>query len=167
LSNVQSVINSATKLGFERISVKNNINADLVRIIQVSCNVLLALVLFTIILVTSSYIKKKILNERRIIGILRTCGYKRNTVKNIYLLETILTNIFSYFIGIIIFLIIYVALKNTVLHNFTYFGLTTTINIFSLLFSLIIIILIPTFITFYHINKKSKIDIANLIGSEE
>jgi hypothetical protein len=27
--------------------------------------------------------------------------------------------------------------------------------------------LIPTFITFYHINKKSKIDIANLIGSEE
>lgn len=167
VNNLEDTIKEIENLGFLRVQLKNTIDTNLVNIIQMSCNIILFLVLFSVIMITSSYIKKKFISEIKTIGILRTCGYNKKIVRNIYFLETIFTNIISYIKGLIVFLIIYLILKKAVFGAFSYIGLKTSIDIFSLLVSFTIIVIIPLIISIYQVSKKSRLNIVQLVGSEE
>lgn len=165
--NVNYVIGKLDELGFTGIRIKNQIDQKLVNTIIISCDITITLVLFAVILLVSSYTKKKILGEAKAIGVLRTSGYKKSTVINLYLLETIISNVLSYTIGTVIFIIIYLILKNLVFNYLTYFGIMISLNIFDYIYSFIIIVVITSIIADYYIIKKVNLNIVDLIGSEE
>lgn len=169
VNNLESVIKSVIKLGFDenKIYIANNLDTEQLSIIRVSVCILLALVLFVTIIITSSYTKKRIINEKTNIGILRACGYNKKVVRNLYLLEIFFTNIFSYTIGIVAFLIIYYILNLTLLKPLTYLGIGIYSNALVVIFSIIIIVIIPIFITIINMNRKKQLDIINLIDNNE
>lgn len=167
LYNLESVMDKISELGFDESYVKNEININLINTVDISGNVILTIVLVTILLLTSSYIKKKILNETRVIGVLRTSGYNKKIVRNIYLLETILINLFSYIIGLILFIITYSILVKTLFSTVSYIGIMISINPLSILLSLAIIIVLSSIVAIFHISKKCHLDIVKLVGSEE
>lgn len=165
--NVNYVIDQLNELNFAGIRIKNQIDQKLVNTIIISCDVTVALVLFAVILLVSSYTKKKILGETKIIGVLRTIGYKKYIVINLYLLEIIISNIFSYIIGVVMFTIIYLILKNLVLNYLIYFGMELSLNIFNYIYVFAIIVVLTSIIAGYYIIKKINLNIVDLIGSEE
>ncbi len=169
VDNVDDVINQAEKLGFENISLGSGLNMELISIIRLSIVGVFLLVLFTIIILTSAYVKKKINREEKMIGVLRTYGYSKKTIKYLYVLEILMTNSFIFIIGIIIFLTSYfIALQNVailVTASFIIGGIT--IGSLSLIFTFLITVALPCFITAFQINKKCSQDIIRLIGNEE
>lgn len=168
LNNVSFVNDEAREsLGFAiDFYTQSTMDFETVNFLKLSSNILLSVVLFVIILVTLLYMKKKLFKESKIIGILRTCGYDNKKVTNIYFLEIALTNIISFIIGLIIFLIILFILMKTLLSGVIYYGIDISLTPVTLIFSLIII-LIPTIIARYNINKKCKLNITDLIGNDE
>jgi len=167
LNNIDKVIRKAKNLGYERIRVQNQIDVKLVNTVEIACTLVLVVVLFAVILLTSSYIKKKILNETKIIGILRACGYRSTNTTIMYLCETFFIHLFSFIIGFILFLIIYIIAKIKFFDKFAYIGIDISINWVAVLISIIIIILIPSIITIYYISQRNRLNIVKLIGDDE
>jgi ABC-type antimicrobial peptide transport system permease subunit len=169
INNIETVKTLAAKLGYDLEDVVsmdertiNNLN-----FINITAMVILGIVLFVVMILTFSYIRKKILNETKIIGILRACGYTKKDIKNIYLLEIVITNTFSYLVGLIIFLVIYFILNETIFAGLIYIGVSISLNLLTLLLSLVAIILVSTLIVCFGISKKMQSNIVSLIGSEE
>lgn len=165
--NVNYVMDKLEELGFTGIRLKNQIDQKLVNTIIISCDVTVTLVLFAVILLAFSYTKKKILGEAKTIGVLRTSGYKKSDVINLYSLEIIIISAFSYIIGTMIFTIIYLILKNFVFHSLTYFGIVMSLNVINYIYAFILIVVITSIIADYYIIKKINLNIVDLIGSEE
>lgn len=169
VDNIDNVISQAEKLGFENISLGSSLNMDLINIIRLSIVSVFCLILFTIIILTSAYVKKKINREEKTIALLRTYGYSKNTIRYLYVLEILVTNSFIFIIGIAIFLTSYfIALQNVVIlvtANLMIGGIT--IGSLSLIFTFLITVALPCLITTLHINKKCSQDIIKLIGNEE
>lgn len=168
ISNLESVIKNAIKLGFDEnnIYISNSLDTEQISIIRISIIILLSLILFVIIVINSSYTKKRILNEKANIGILRACGYNKKNIRNLYLLEIFFTNIFSYVIGTALFLIIYIVLNSTALKLLAILGINISFDTLSVIFPLVIILIIPVFIAIININRKEQLEIINLISND-
>lgn len=167
LENIKSVSEDLKQAGFTSVDIQNHIDSRLLNIIEISSNITVALVLFTVLMMSGSYIKKKIQNESKVIGILRAEGYKKKVVNHIYLLELFFTNLISYLIGLTIFMIIYIIAKNTMLKFLYYLGIVIKINLFDLLISFLLIVVVSMFVSIYHIIKTTNFKITELIRSEE
>ena len=167
LKNVETVIKKAEELGYQNIFILNQIDAQFVNFLNISSIIILSVVLFTIIVLTTSYTKKKIINELKIIGVLRTSGYNKKTVKNRYMLEILITNICIFIVGLISCLIIYSILRDTMFNTLKYMGINLTIDLTSLIIPFIIIVIVTTLVAVYQVDKKWRLNIAHLIGSEE
>ncbi len=169
VNNLNSVINDAIKLGFDEksIYIANSVDTELLSIIQVSICILLALVLCVIIIITSSYTKKRVVYEKTNMGILRACGYNKKVVRNLYLVEIFFTNLFSYVAGVVTFLIMYFILNSTLLKSLTYLGIKISFSTLTIICSFLIIVIIPIFIAIININRKNQLDIINLIENNE
>lgn len=166
-TNVEFTNNEIEKLGYY-VSKGASIDTELVTIINISSTVIVIIVLFAVIILTWSYIKKKIINETKTIGILRTSGYIKKDIKKIYLLEIILTNILSYIIGLILFNVIYLLFRETQFYmGLLYLGVRISMNYIIFLFSFMIMILLPALISHFSVSKKMKTDIGPLISNEE
>ena len=129
--------------------------------------ILLALVLCVIIIITSSYTKKRVVYEKTNMGILRACGYNKKVVRNLYLVEIFFTNLFSYVAGVVTFLIMYFILNSTLLKSLTYLGIKISFSTLTIICSFLIIVIIPIFIAIININRKNQLDIINLIENNE
>ncbi|MDD4831527.1 MAG: ABC transporter permease [Bacilli bacterium] len=168
IENVDYFATSAVALGFSPYPepiVKYD--STLVKTIEIALVILISLVLGTVSIITLSYIKKKVLNESKTIGILRSCGYTKKTIKKIYLLENIFTNSLSYLIALIIFFTAYIILKNQYIIGLTYRGIYIKMNIYVIIYSFSIIVLFSVLIAYMRFNKKLKSDIVLLVGSGE
>lgn len=153
VDNVDEVKATLLKLGYDDIFIKNSMNVNLVNIITLSYTLLMTISFFTIIVFTISYIKKKIINETSSIGILRACGYNKKNLKNIYMLEIVITNLVAYIIGLVLFLLIYIILKSTLLHSLFNSGINIYLSAYVYVISFIIISIIPTCIINYFLIK--------------
>lgn len=168
IKNIDYFKKSATALGFSP-PPEPIMTADptLVKTVEIALVILILLVLGTISIITLSYIKKKVLNEAKTIGILRSCGYSKKTIKNIYLLENTLANILAYLIAWIIFLTTYFILKNYYIIGLTYKGIYIKMDISVIIYSFSLIVLFSALIAYMRFNKKLKSDIIMLVGSGE
>lgn len=164
LKNVDYVVSEAERLQFDDISIKNNIDADIIKTINLISTISLIIVVLSVIILTSFYTKKKILNERFSIGVLRVCGYDMKTVKKLYLTEILITSVFSFIIGIIIVYTTLFVLKTFFLSSITLLGINISFDISSLIFSASIMIFLPFLFVLYNITNYSK---ANIISSFE
>ncbi|MDD2495131.1 MAG: ABC transporter permease [Tissierellia bacterium] len=167
LKNVERVSSALKEAGFVSVDLQNHIDSNLLNIIMVSSNITVGLVLFTVLMMNASYIKKKVQNEAIVIGILRAGGYQKNNINWLYLIELFFTNLISYLLGLSIFMIIYLISKNTILKPLHYLGVGINISIKDLLLSFLLIVIVSMFISIYHIVKKTKCKITELIRSEE
>ena len=166
--NIDYFAKSAVALGFSPYPepiVKYD--SALVKTVEIALVILISLVLGTVSIITLSYIKKKVLNESKTIGILRSCGYTKKTIKNIYLLENIFTNSLSYLIALIIFFTAYLILKNQYIVGLTYRGIYIKMDIYIIIYSFSLIVLFSALIAYMRFSKKLKSDIILLVGSGE
>ena len=100
LTNVNYVKNELYKKGYTDISMKNTIDFEMVKVLNIGAITVLVLVIIVIIILTIFYIKKKILNEKENLGILRALGFKKREVLKIYIMENIITSSLAFLIAI-------------------------------------------------------------------
>ncbi len=167
VTNINKVVEELNTLGFYNIDMKNSIDTEMVGIIQVSCFIILFIVVTSIIMISSFYIKKRIVNERKIIGSLRTCGFNKKTIKNIYLTEIFLTTCIAYLIGCILFIFAFYLLKENILNVFESIGVVFTINIPNFILSFIAVNIMPLIFSIFTILKTINKEIVILVGNEE
>ena len=118
------------------------------------------------VLFTIFYTKKKLMEDKKTIGILRISGYENKLIRKIYATMFLLTNAFSYVIGLLMFLTIFIILKGTLLQSLTYSGIQITLNISSILLAVLIVIVMPIYISIRNVNKSTKTQIVDLLGEK-
>lgn len=142
------------------------IDMNSVHLVTISCLLVVLVILVVSIVLTISYTKKKLLNESKIIGVLRNSGYDKQTISTLYYLEILIVNLFSYILGLIIFLISLFILTKYLYVGLSYSIIDIKISMFSIVFALAII-LIPSIVVIFYINEKCNKNITDLIGKED
>ena len=107
IKNVELVLNDLEKKGFSRVNIRSQIDYDIINKILFACNIVVSVIMASIVIIIINYTKKKYFNDIKSIGLLMTMGYSNNIIVFIYLLEIVYSSIFSYLIGLFLFLIIY------------------------------------------------------------
>src|SRR5690606_29587889 len=117
-SNVDSVSQTLQGMGYGSM-VSANIDVNLIETIQAASIFTLMIVMGATVLFTIFYTKKKLMEDKKTIGILRISGYENKLIRKIYATMFLLTNAFSYVIGLLMFLTIFIILKGTLLQSLT------------------------------------------------
>ena len=154
-------------LGFRNVSVKNYFDSDMLQTIEVSSIIVVTILVFLTIIISSSYIKKLVINDSWKIGMLKTLGYNQKDVLKKYFGETSLINFFIYLFSFLIFGIIFLLLKFTILSFVQYIGVNIRVSLFPVIVTFIIIVIIPILIMFYTIYKYSKQNIIDLLRKSD
>lgn len=165
--HVKYVINELENIGVYGTAPRIQMDTSIINNIQLICNIILSIILFAVIFLTNLYVKKKIKNSNNIIGILRTIGYSKQIINKLQLIEFLLISIFSYLCGVVFFQTFYIILKKTILSSLIYSGFDIKLYYWSYIFSVIIIIIIPSIINIFYVFKFLKLNITDLIRSEE
>jgi ABC-type antimicrobial peptide transport system permease subunit len=168
VKNMEYVNKKMESAGFELIEQAFKVDMNFVTMIRLSIAAILSIVLFTIVILTSSYTKKKINREEKTIGVLRACGYSKKVIKLQYIMELLITNLFIFALGLLVFLIIYYfALENVGFLVGLNLMIGVRIGLFTILLSLLLTVGLPCLIISRHISRKCKLNIVELIGNEE
>lgn len=166
LKNVDQVKDKIGTAGFENVLLINSIDSNLFNTIVISTNIIVGFITATVIAISLSYNKKKIQNEMHTVGLLKTFGYTNSQIVKKYLLIFSFTNLLSLFIGFLFMFIIFVILKNTLLAFLAPMGIILTISIYDIIFSLVLIVVLPVLASSYFIIKAAKTKLPILIGSD-
>lgn len=165
--NIDYVLQELKQLGINNTTVRAEIDTSLVQPIILSCNIILTLIIVSIILLTNSFIKKKMINDSKSIGLLRANGYNKKTILLIYLNEFLFLSITAYFIGVLIFQILYIVLKNFVLSSIMYSGFQINLFIINYLIVFILFIILISLINYINIYRYLNSKIVILLRREE
>ena len=98
---------------------------------------------------------------------LKTLGYNQKDVLKKYFGEVSLINVFAYLFSFLIFGIIFLLLKFTILSFVQYIGVNIRVSLFPVIVTFIIIVIIPILIMFYTIYKYSKQNIIDLLRKSD
>ena len=161
------VVEKLTEAGFQNIEYKTTIDYDMVRIILLSCYIITSLTLFIVIVITSFYVKKKLLNESSDIGIYKVFGFDKSIVRKLYILEILSLNLISFVLGLILFIILFLVLKFFTFSSLMFIGVNIHLNISSIIISLIIIIVFPIVLNIPKLTKKINSNIIDLIEGDD
>lgn len=167
VDNIEDVTEKIKDLGFNKVSVKNYFDSDMKKTIEISSLIVVTILVFLTIIISSSYIKKLVINDSWKIGMLKTLGYNQKDVLKKYFGEVSLINVFAYLFSFLIFEIIFLLLKFTILSFVQYIGVNIRVSLFSVIVTFIIIVIIPILIMFYTIYKYSKQNIIDLLRKSD
>lgn len=167
VDNVEEVMGKIKDLGFNKVSVKNYFDSDMLQTIEISSIIVVTILVFLTIIISSSYIKKLVINDSWKIGILKTLGYNQKEVMKKYFGEVSLINGSVYLFSFLIFGIIFLLLKFTILSFVQYIGVNIRISLFPVIVTFIIIVIIPLITMFYNIYKYSKQNIIDLLRKSD
>lgn len=169
VKNLDYVEKEIINMGFDIVGYTANFDSQLINIIKIVIIAVIFITLITIIYIVKSYSKKILISEEMNIATLRTLGYERKVVRNLYLFYILISHLIIYLIGSILFVLLFVILTN----NVPFFvGLklmmgNIKITIQPFIFTFLSTIIIPTFVIMYNIVKKFKVSIAVLFESDE
>ena len=166
-NNIEEVTLKIKDLGFNRASVKNYFDSDMKKTIEISSIIVVIILVFLTIIISNSYIKKFVINDSWKIGMLKTLGYNQKKVMKKYFGEVSLLNIFIYLFSFLIFGIIFLLLKFTILSFVQYIGVDIQVNLLPVIATFIIIVIIPLITMFYNIYKYSKQNIIDLLRKSD
>lgn len=167
VDNIEEVMSKIKDLGFKNVSVKNYFDSDMLQTIEVSSIIVVTILVFLTIIISSSYIKKLVINDSWKIGMLKTLGYNQKDVLKKYFGEVSLINVFIYLFSFLIFGIIFLLLKFTILSFVQYIGVNIRVSLFPVIVSFIIIVIIPLITMFYNIYKYCKQNIIDLLRKSD
>ena len=167
VDNIEEVMGKIKDLGFNKVSVKNYFDSDMLQTIEISSIIVVTILVFLTIIISSSYIKKLVINDSWKIGMLKTLGYNQQDVLKKYFGETSLINFFIYLFSFLIFGIIFLLLKFTILSFVQYIGVNIRVSLFPVIVTFIIIVIIPLITMFYNIYKYCKQNIIDLLRKSD
>lgn len=164
--NVSKVISEIEKID-AHCTLQGIIDSNLLKYIELGCNMIIALVAAVLFLITISYIKKKVDSDSTSIGLLKSFGFNKKHIIINYSLD-VLTSIFiSIIIGTIFVLGCVLVYNNMFAGSITLISNTISISFLSYVLSIVIILIIPIFINVYYVSRKQKYPIITLLNGEE
>lgn len=119
------------------------------------------IIITSIIIITINYIKKKLKDESKYLGILRACGYtKKQVITQIIIENTIILSI-SFIISIFIFYTLFTILNKIIFKYFKYIGFYINNNLILTIVIFIFLLVILETTNYMLINKKMEGTIAD------
>lgn len=168
-SNVNSVIDNLNKTGHQVVGLNSSLDVGLIKIIYTSVIVVMFITIFSLTFVSVSFIKKKFLTEETNIGLSKILGYCKRDLISIYSLETFICNLIIYILGSLIALTFSYIFKNThpnlISIDLMIGGITIGFIPFAVTFLLIVII--PTIISIFILNKGLEENVKLLLFNGE
>ena len=167
IKNVELVLNDLEKKGFSRVNIRSQIDYDIINKILFACNIVVSVIMASIVIIIINYTKKKYFNDIKSIGLLMTMGYSNNIIVFIYLLEIVYSSIFSYLIGLFLFLIIYNLIKFYFLKGLIYSGFEILLHLNTFLISVFVVIFTSIIVALLYFLKKKKKNINLMIEGDD
>ena len=121
----------------------------------------------SIVIIIINYTKKKYFNDIKSIGLLMTMGYSNNIIVFIYLLEIVYSSIFSYLIGLFLFLIIYNLIKFYFLKGLIYSGFDILLHLNTFLISVFVVIFTSIIVALLYFLKNKRKNINLMIEGDD
>lgn len=167
IKNVELVLNDLEKKGFSRVNIRSQIDYDIINKILFACNIVVSVIMASIVIIIINYTKKKYLNDIKSIGLLMTMGYSNNIIVFIYLLEIVYSSIFSYLIGLFLFLIIYNLIKFYFLKGLIYSGFEILLHLNTFLISVFVVIFTSIIVALLYFLKNKRKNINLMIEGDD
>lgn len=169
LENVESVANRIKELGFEISGYGSTVDTNMINTIHIVIILVLCLTLFGIIVISNSYVQKKINSEEKNIAVLRASGFSRKTICYLYTLKQLIHHFIIYTFSIFIVLIAFWGLVNHVpfLVGIDLLIGGIKIGVYPFVFSFLVVVIIPSLISAFVIIKKFNTPIIKLFSSKE
>lgn len=167
IKNVELVLNDLEKKGFSRVNIRSQIDYDIINKILFACNIVVSVIMASIVIIIINYTKKKYFNDIKSIGLLMTMGYSNNIIVFIYLLEIVYSSIFSYLIGLFLFLIIYNLIKFYFLKGLIYSGFEILLHLNTFLISVFVVIFTCIIVALLYFLKNKRKNINLMIEGDD
>ena len=167
IKNVELVLNDLEKKGFSRVNIRSQIDYDIINKILFACNIVISVIMASIVIIIINYTKKKYFNDIKSIGLLMTMGYSNNIIVFIYLLEIVYSSIFSYLIGLFLFLIIYNLIKFYFLKGLIYSGFEILLHLNTFLISVFVVIFTSIIVALLYFLKNKRKNINLMIEGDD
>lgn len=167
IKNVELVLNDLEKKGFSRVNIRSQIDYDIINKILFACNIVVSVIMASIVVIIINYTKKKYFNDIKSIGLLMTIGYSNNIIVFIYLLEIVYSSIFSYLIGLFLFLIIYNLIKFYFLKGLIYSGFEILLHLNTFLISVFVVIFTSIIVALLYFLKNKRKNINLMIEGDD
>ncbi len=164
--NVSKVISEIEKLD-AHCMLEMVIDANILKYIEFGCNMIIALVAAVLFLITVSYIKKKVNSDSTSIGLLKSFGFSKKYILINYSLDVLISILMSIMIGSILVLACVLVYNNMFSGSVSWISNTISISLLSYVLSIIIILIIPTFINAYYVSHKQRLSVITLLNGEE
>lgn len=148
--NYDEVEESLHELGVDSIKRNLTIDKNFFLIAYSSLIVMLAISLFTIIVLSNSYAKKKMLSEEKNIKLMLVEGFNKRDVGTIYFLETLIQNGVVFGITTLLSLVAYIIASNELVLLLMF---DFKLGILNYLLTFIISVSLPSFIIYRKIIK--------------
>lgn len=123
-------------------------------------------IIITILFVLKNYINKKIKDESKYIGVLRSCGYTKKQVIICEIFENSIVMLISFIISTVIFSSIFKLLENNFFKYYKYIGFNISNNIIVLLIIFMIVIAISESVNYFLLNKHLRNPISDILKDE-
>lgn len=93
-------------------------------------------------------------------------GFRKNDIIKCFLVENLITNMLSYFLGIIVFYLLFVLSTSNIgiLISAKYMLGGFVIGLDSIFITFTLIVFVPIFISFIYVNKLCKQSVSKIIG---
>ena len=114
INNVTNVENELENNGFEVLGTISTFDIQTINIIRIVIIVVLFISISSSFIISSLYIRKKMINEQKTIAILKTSGYLKKNIITIYVMQTLILNLIIYLLSIILFNISFYIIINRI-----------------------------------------------------
>lgn len=164
INNVTNVENELENNGFEVLGTISTFDMQTINIIRIVIIVVLFISISSSFIISSLYIRKKMINEQKTIAILKTSGYLKKNIITIYVMQTLILNLIIYLLSIILFNISFYIIINRIplLIGIDLLMGKIKLRCLPYIISFVIVVIIPSIITLFGIKKMYKYDISKL-----
>ena len=164
INNVANVENELENNGFEVLGTISTFDIQTINIIRIVIIVVLFISISSSFIISSLYIRKKMINEQKTIAILKSSGYLKKNIITIYVMQTLILNLIIYLLSIILFNISFYIIINRIplLIGIDLLMGKIKLRCLPYIISFVIVVIIPSIITLFGIKKMYKYDISKL-----
>lgn len=167
IDNISSVKAKIENLGFLSVNIRSNLDANIIHTITLFCDIIVAIILLSILILTISYLKKKMIYDSNFIAIMKACGFSNTQIIKITALEQLIINCLSYLGSLIIFILLFIVIKYIILNNYVITGFNIVLFADCFLTSFIYMVVITMFVGLYYIFKSNKKSVIKMARSKE
>lgn len=166
VNHVDSVYSSLVDKGYY-VEILNTFDNDLLENIKIICYLIALISIIVAILVLILYFRKKLENDSLDIGIYRFLGLNKSLTRKYIFIENLFILLISFSISLILFFIIKTIILCKYYEIFKIYNINFALNYSSVISTFLIIVIIPTIISYILNTRIINKNIINLLEKEE